>query len=218
MNIPMLDEDEYAIISELYSQGIRARKEFRQKHNLRLEDLPIHDSFLPMLDAYEKMTGFRETNEHAIMHYRISEYGPPCPCCEKVLRTVKASKCFECGYIVHPSGDLVRPPEPVARFHRIRVQIRYMLPEEGGRNHPVWDGYRGQFHYEADNYTVHDGFQRFLDFAPDQPVPMGKTIPGVVDFPESYWNEYHSKLMAVGMRFRIQEGRRIVGRGVITYV
>lgn len=218
MNIPMLDEDEYAIISDLYSQGIRATKEFREKYNLPLKDLPINDRFIPMLDAYEKITGFHETNENAVMHHRISRYGPPCPCCEKVLRTAQASKCFECGYVVHPPGELLQPPEPVARFHRIRVQVRYLLTEEGGRRSPVFDGYRGQFHYEADNYEVHDGIQRFPDLPPGEPVRMGKTVPGIVEFPESYWKEYHSRLMAAGMRFRIQEGGRLVGRGVITCV
>lgn len=218
MNVPMLDEDEYSIISELYSGGIRATKEFRQKHSLPLKDLPINDRFLPLLATYEKMTGFHETNANAIMHHRISQYGPPCPCCEKVLRTAITTKCFECGFVVHPSGDLVKPMATFAGFHRIRVQIRYLLPDEGGRKQPVFDGYPGAFHYEADNYEVHDGIQRFPDLPEGQAVVAGKTVPGVVEFIESYWNEYHSKIMTVGMRFRIQEGGRIVGRGVITAI
>lgn len=218
MNVPMLDENEFAVVADLYSQGIRATKEFRQKYNIPLKDVPREGRFVPMLDAYEKMTGFRETNPNAVIHHRISTYGPPCPCCEKVLRTPVAFKCFECGYIVHPTGDLVRPPEPCKGTRRICAQIRYLLTDEGGRQEPVFDGYRGQFHYEADNYEAHDGFQRFPSLPAGEPVPLGKTVPAVVDFDQRYWDEYHSKLMKVGMRCRIQEGGKVVGRGVITYV
>lgn len=218
MNIPMLDEDEYAVISELYSQGIRATQEFRKKHNLPLDKIPIADRFLPLLAEYEKMTGFRETVPNAIMHHRISIYGPPCPCCGKVLRTDRAFKCFECGYIVKPSGELAEPIEPIPRFHRVRAQIRYLTAEEGGRAQPVFDGYRGQFHYAGEQDEVHDGFQRFPTFGPDEPIPPGKTVPAVIEFHEPYWTEFHSKRMAVGTRFQIQEGRRIVGRGVIAAI
>ncbi|HSZ56104.1 MAG TPA: hypothetical protein VK797_10610 [Tepidisphaeraceae bacterium] len=54
-----------------------------------------------MLDEYERLTGFRESNFNAVHHHRVAMYGPPCPRCGKVLRTPIAYKCFECGYVVH---------------------------------------------------------------------------------------------------------------------
>jgi len=103
MHIPTLDEDEYARIADLYSQGIRAVKDFRKRYNLPLDRMPsMEERFRPMLEAYEELTGFHETNPNAIMHHRIAIYGSPCPRCGKVLRTPKAYKCFECGCVVSP--------------------------------------------------------------------------------------------------------------------
>ena len=93
----MLDEEEFATISELYRDGIHATKEFRQRHNLSFKDASVHDRFRPVRDAYERMTGFKEANENAILHHRLSLYGPPCSNCGKPLRTAKARKCFVCG-------------------------------------------------------------------------------------------------------------------------
>jgi hypothetical protein len=50
-----------------------------------------------VIDAYERMTGMRETNANAIMHHRASIYGPPCIICGKPLRTPRAAKCMSCG-------------------------------------------------------------------------------------------------------------------------
>jgi hypothetical protein len=99
MDVPMLDEKEFAIVKELYRDGMRATKEFREKYGLSLDQMSIEDRFIPLLDAYEKITGFRETNPASIMHHRIQDYGLPCPGCGKVLRSPKAKICYLCGYI-----------------------------------------------------------------------------------------------------------------------
>ena len=99
MDLPMLDEEEFAIVSNLYSQGMGATKEFREKHNIILGDSPIEDLFRPVRDAYRKMTGMDESNHNAIMHHRISLYGPPCKNCGKPLRTARASFCAACGQV-----------------------------------------------------------------------------------------------------------------------
>ena len=53
--------------------------------------------FAPMLAAYERLTGFRETNPMAIWHHRASLYGPPCHECGRPLRTPQARFCAACG-------------------------------------------------------------------------------------------------------------------------
>jgi hypothetical protein len=53
--------------------------------------------FAPMLAAYERLTGFRETNPNAVWHHRVSLYGPPCGECGRPLRTPKARFCAACG-------------------------------------------------------------------------------------------------------------------------
>jgi hypothetical protein len=54
------------------------------------------DGFLQMLDEYERVTGYRETNPSAIYHHVLSLYGPPCRHCGKPLRTPRARFCGSC--------------------------------------------------------------------------------------------------------------------------
>jgi len=79
VEIPMLDEDEWARIAPLLARSVDP--EPRQA----------------ALELYAEMTGLRETNINAIWHHRIAEYGPPCGACGKPLRTPKARLCAACG-------------------------------------------------------------------------------------------------------------------------
>lgn len=95
----MLDEDEYAIISELYRVDLASAKEHRIKNNLPIEGLTVEELFRPVREKYKELTGFEETNHNAIMHHRISIYGEPCKNCGKPLRTPQAAFCAACGQI-----------------------------------------------------------------------------------------------------------------------
>jgi len=97
MEVPMLDEAEFAVVEKLYSEGITNRKEFCLKHNVSFSKCPINEFFAPVQDAYERMTGMKESNHNAIMHHRISLYGVFCEHCGKPLRTPRASFCAACG-------------------------------------------------------------------------------------------------------------------------
>ena len=99
-----------------------------------------------------------------------------------------------------------------AGFHEIETEIRYLTTEEGGRTSGVFSGYRGQFHYGGEDY---DGFQYFPD---DEAVELGTTVRAVVRFFKERWDDVHSGQITVGMPFEIREGRRVVGRGVVTRV
>ncbi|MGA2649928.1 MAG: hypothetical protein ABSF28_05380 [Terracidiphilus sp.] len=92
----MLDEDEYAQIRLLYMESIRATKEFRERHRVPLKDVSIPERFRPVRDEYERLTGMKELHENAIMHHRLSLYGPPCKHCQRPLRTPKAKLCGSC--------------------------------------------------------------------------------------------------------------------------
>jgi len=96
----MLEEDEFAEVSHLHSEGFRAIKEFRQKWNIPLEGIHRELRFKPMLDRYEELTGMRETNPNAVMHHRRSLYGPPCKRCGRPLRTPQAKLCGACMFPV----------------------------------------------------------------------------------------------------------------------
>jgi len=104
--MPMLDEEEFARVSLLYSEGMRATKEFRQKHGIPLAEASIDDRFRPVREEYERITGRRNIHQNAIIHHRISLYGPPCPKCGKPFRTVSANFCAECGQKTEPNQAL----------------------------------------------------------------------------------------------------------------
>jgi hypothetical protein len=85
MDVPMLDEEEFECVSQLYSEGMRAK------------GLALSERFQPVLKEYERLTGFAETNPNAVMHHQLSQYGPPCTACGKPLRTAQAWHCAACG-------------------------------------------------------------------------------------------------------------------------
>lgn len=85
MDIPMLDEEEFAMAEKLYHAG------FRKIGNRE-------ERFQPLLDYFHQLTGYKETNPYAIMHHRINQYGPPCENCGKPYRTPQASFCAACGH------------------------------------------------------------------------------------------------------------------------
>ncbi len=82
MDVPMLDEKEFKKAKELYSLGFKNVEK---------------DRFNPLLDYYNNLTGFGETEPSAIMHHCISMYGPACENCGKPYRTPSASFCAACG-------------------------------------------------------------------------------------------------------------------------
>jgi len=97
MEMPMLDEKQFKIISELYHQAFSATKGFRVEHQLPIENCSTDDRFRPVRETYEKMTGMRDCHQNAVVHHRVSIYGEPCKNCEKPLRTPQANFCAACG-------------------------------------------------------------------------------------------------------------------------
>lgn len=95
-DMPMLDESEYREVFRLYGEGISASKAFRQKWGLPADGMEKEIRFKPLLDRYEQMTGLRETNPNAVMHHRLSLYGPPGVRCGKPMRSPSAKLCGSC--------------------------------------------------------------------------------------------------------------------------
>lgn len=86
MEIPMLDEDEYQLVTAKHGP--------KSGDNLTDGSQSFHG---PVLHEYERITGFHETNASAVYHHRLSLYGPPCSACRKPLRTPQAKFCAACG-------------------------------------------------------------------------------------------------------------------------
>jgi hypothetical protein len=93
MEVPMLDEEEFAEIALLYSEAIEGVKRFREASGADLKHPAIEDFFRQVQERYEQQTGCNESNQNAIMHHRLSLYGSPCGKCGKLLRTPNAKLC-----------------------------------------------------------------------------------------------------------------------------
>ena len=95
-DVPMLDEEEFAAVSRLYKESMRATMEFRERWGIPLKNVSMGERFRPVREEYERLTGMRDCHHDAIRHHRISLYGPPCKHCQKPLRTPKAKLCGNC--------------------------------------------------------------------------------------------------------------------------
>lgn len=89
MDMPMLDEPEFARVQEAYSAAFQPRGERREPD--------VNARFSRVLELYREMTGFEETNPNAVLHHRLSLYGPPCTVCSKPYRSPNARFCAACG-------------------------------------------------------------------------------------------------------------------------
>jgi len=83
----MLDEAEFAEAQRLYALMFDNRR----------SGISRAESAQPLLDYFNQLTGFGETEPNAIMYHRISQYGPACGTCGKPYRTPLATICVACG-------------------------------------------------------------------------------------------------------------------------
>jgi hypothetical protein len=106
MDIPMLEEPEWDEVMGANRSGSDRLESATADRRVPLAgggsfakiSKAEHEArFAPMLAAYERLTGFHETNPAAVWHHRVSLYGPPCHVCGKPLRTPQARICAACG-------------------------------------------------------------------------------------------------------------------------
>jgi len=97
MDIPMLDEAEWAEVQPLLANALEEIERYRAEHGVSLDEAKRVGYGKGALEHYFQITGFRETNANALWHHRLSLYGPPCGTCGKPLRTPRAKLCAECG-------------------------------------------------------------------------------------------------------------------------
>ncbi len=72
--MPMLDEAEFALASSLFHDAMNSAKEVRKNTGVPIPHESVQVCFRPVLDYYERVTGYKETNHDAVMHHRISRY------------------------------------------------------------------------------------------------------------------------------------------------
>ena len=100
MEMPMLSEEEWAVMEPLLQSAISDLQKYREQHEASLQEAFKNGLGEAALKKYQDITGFKETNINAIWHHRASLFGAPCEACGKPLRTPKASLCAECGAVV----------------------------------------------------------------------------------------------------------------------
>ncbi len=87
-DMPMLDEDEFGAVAWLYARAFKTTGDSGSS---------LHSRFEPVRREYERITGFADCHQNAVMHHRLSLLGPPCASCGKPLRTPGARHCAACG-------------------------------------------------------------------------------------------------------------------------
>ncbi|CAJ0887006.1 hypothetical protein R77567_03899 [Ralstonia sp. LMG 32965] len=109
MDIPMLTEEEWSLVKP---EGIIEEiKLYRETTGCSLAEASLKGWGSKALAAYERITGVKETNPNALLHHRLSLYGPTCQNCGKPLRTPKAEHCAACGAKWNAYGDGLRDQE-----------------------------------------------------------------------------------------------------------
>ena len=97
VDVPMLDEAEWDLLSPHLANAIEQIKQYRLDHGVSLSEATEKGLGQEALRIYEQITGVRETNASMLWHHRIRLYGPPCSSCSKPLRTPQATRCVTCG-------------------------------------------------------------------------------------------------------------------------
>ena len=94
--VPLLSEDEWKELSPILDNMVLRIKQFRESNgcNLKSAQLAVGNE---VLEIYNRITGFKETNYLAVWHHRRSFFGSECKSCGFLLRTPKAKYCANCG-------------------------------------------------------------------------------------------------------------------------
>ena len=92
----MLDESEWTRLVPELTRHIEKIKQIRKE--LKCDMAKAHEfAGKAACDLYFEMTGYRETNSHALWHHRLAQFGKECPKCGQLFRTPEARFCANCG-------------------------------------------------------------------------------------------------------------------------
>lgn len=91
----------------------------------------------------------------------------------------------------------------------LQGEIYYLTAQEGGRHSCIQTGYRGQFHYNNEDW---DALQEFVGQEICHP---GETVKVLFQTRSPH---FHIGRFYAGQSFEIREGKRVVGLGKITQV
>lgn len=95
-DVPMFDDHEFKSISQAYAECTKRLKSLKSSELSEIEKEKFYNPFFDVVKSFTKDNSF-DFEIYEVLKHQISRFGPPCPVCEKPLRTPKAKKCVECG-------------------------------------------------------------------------------------------------------------------------
>jgi hypothetical protein len=142
-----------------------------------------------------------------------------CPRCYRqyffsgLFTNMFARRCMHCGLpkwsrtpgADAPISQVALPP----RAPDLEAEVRFLTMADGGRASPVFSGYRGQLHYDEHDWDAVYAFPE-RDMVP----PGDSTVTRM-------WllsPDAHRGKLYPTKSFEVREGRKVVGRGVVTKV
>lgn len=99
------------------------------------------------------------------------------------------------------------------RYHFVEGVLTFFGEHDGGKSRPVASGYRGQFHYAA-NDKPFDVIWLFPDHDRKWVFP-GDSVNVRIGFLSKRWNEVHKFRCSRGVEFEVREGSKTIADGRI---
>ncbi len=96
--MPFLDEDEWEIIAPYLNDDLEQVKQTRKQTGIGIREA-INKTSPVSLSKFRELTGESIEDFNVIYHHRLSDYGPECKKCGRLLRTPAALFCADCGTI-----------------------------------------------------------------------------------------------------------------------
>jgi len=112
----------------------------------------------------------------------------------------------------------------VTRRHDFEAKLRFLTPEEGGRQAPVQNGYRADFRYLDDppgtGWMIHP--REFItkdgDMLPSDTLIIGDVYARMYILTEHYRMTEHRIRIHLGTQFEVVEGNHVVAEGIVTKI
>ena len=102
------------------------------------------------------------------------------------------------------------------------ADLRFLTPEEGGRQGPVYQGYRPDMRYEGDVNELWMIWPVFIEedgkvIAGDVPL-SGRVHAQMYIVVDEMRTTIHRRRLSEGVKFFLHEGSRVVAEGVVTAI
>lgn len=111
-----------------------------------------------------------------------------------------------------------------SRRHDFEAKLRFLTPEEGGRQNPVMPGYKGDFRYLDDLSGTawmiwpYEFIMEAGDVVPPETKVSGTICARMYIVVDQYRASEHRKRLSIGTQFQVVEGSHVVAEGIVTKI